>query len=115
MGAPIIVTGQEAATNNDLLNGTRLVSPPSAGLLTMEFQSNLNDATDRFNVTIQLPDGSTPMNGVAVPAGTVGQLDERTLMRYTAFVSAGGHAVVSLVETGTAIVTWRITFSPLVP
>ncbi len=111
-GAPIIVTGSEAATNNDILNATRLVSPPSAGLLTMEFQSDLNVAANNFALTIQLPDGSTPANSISVPAGTVGQLDERTLMRISALVSAGGHAVISLVETGTAIVTWRVTFSP---
>lgn len=109
---PIIVTGQEAATNADVLQASRLQSIASNGLLVIEAQSNLNDATNRFNMDVQMPDGSSPMSAVAVPAGTVGQLDERTKLLFSVFVGVGGHPVIGFVETGAAIVTWRVTFTP---
>jgi len=108
----IIVSGQEAASNADVLQATRLQNVPSNGLLTLECEANLNDASNGFTVDMQLPDGSTPMNGVQVPAGTVGELDERTKLLFSVPVGQGGHTVLGFTETGTAIVTWRVTFSP---
>lgn len=109
---PIVETGQEAATNNNVLQATRLQTVPDNGLLVLECEANLNDASNGFTVSLQLPDGSTPMNGVSVPAGTVGELDDRTKMLYSSIVTQGGHTVLGFVETGTAIVTWRMTFTP---
>jgi len=108
----IIVTGQEAATNADVLQASRLQNMPSNGLLTLECQSDLNVAANNYTVDMQLPDGSTPMNAIQVPAGTVGQLDERTKLLFSVPIGVGGHCVIGFTETGTTIVTWRITFSP---
>lgn len=107
----IVVTGQEAATNADVLQASRLQNAPSNGILVVECQSDLNDATNSFTVSLQLPDGSTPMNAVAVPAGTVGQLDDRTKLLFSTPIGVGGHAVLGFTEVGAAIVTWRATFT----
>lgn len=111
----IIVSGQEAASNTDILQGTRLQSVPSNGMLTFELQASDNDATNNYVVSIQLPDGSTPMNGVRVPgastAGLAGVIDERLDLQASFFVGQGGHCVFSTVETGDSELTWRVTFS----
>lgn len=111
MGAPIVVTGQETATNADILQASRLQAIPGPGLLMFEVQSDLNVAANNYVMSIQMPDSTIPLNGVAVPAGTVGQLDDRTMLRYSVVVESG-HVVFSVVETGTAIFTWRVTYSP---
>lgn len=110
----IYLTGVETGSAPDLLNGTRLSSIPQAGPLTIQMLSNLNNATNRFSVTIQLPDGSVPVDGQFVSAGQEsegalgGQLDSRLLDQWTFTASQGGHFTISVTETGTAIVTWRI-------
>lgn len=113
---PIIVDGQEAASNADVLQGTRLQTAPSDGRLTFEFQASDNDATNRYTVSLQLPDGSTPLNGVRIPAGETaglaGQLDDRRALIISTYIFAGGHVVLSFTETGDAEATWRVTFSP---
>ncbi len=113
MNHVIIEGGQEAASAANVLQAGRLQSLPSAGLFVLECQADLNDQTNSWVVDLQLPDGNTPMNAVPVPAGTVGQLDERTKLLFSVFVNQGGHVVLGFVETGTAIVTWRVTFSPI--
>lgn len=113
MSHVIIETGQEEATAANVLQATRLQSLPSAGLFVLECQADLNVAANNWLVDLLLPDGQTPMNSVSVPAGTVGQLDERTKMLFSAWVNQGGHVVLGFTETGTAIVTWRVTFSPV--
>lgn len=114
-GEVIILQAFTAATVADLLAGTRLQTVPSNGLLTFQFQADLNDATNRFVLTIQLPDGSTPINAQNVSGvnpSLAGVLDERTLDQYSFPIAQGGHCVVTLTETGAAIVTYRIVFSP---
>lgn len=98
------------ATSADILNGTRLNSIPFPGMLTMEFQSNLADATNNFALTIQLPGGEVPVDGQIVPGNNPslgGVLDERTLLRFSFRATQGGHFTISLTESGTAIATWR--------
>jgi len=115
MAGIIIVTGQETATNADMLQGTRLQTVPAGGTLTFEFQNDLNVAASNYSVSIQLPGGETPMNGVAAPAATAslaGVIDERTDLQATFAVTQGGHCVFSGVETGTVIFTWRVTYTP---
>jgi len=111
----ILETNTEAATNTDILSGTRLNAIPYAGTLTFEFQADLNDATNRFAVTIQTPDGDVPVDSQRVPAANPalgGVLDERTLLRMAFRATQGGHFNVSLTETGAALCTWRAVLSP---
>lgn len=114
----IYLTGVEAATNADILLNTRLTSIPYGGSLTIQALSNLNNATNRYSVTIQLPDGSVPVDTQFVSAGQEvegalgGQLDSRLLDQWSFPASQGGHFTISFTETGTAIVTWRVVLRP---
>ncbi len=115
----IYLKGSEAASNTDILNGTRLSSIPYAGGgLTIQAQANLANSTNNFAISIQLPDGSNPVDGQTVSAGQEvegalgGQLDDRLLDQWTFPAPQGGHFTISFVETGAAIVTWRVVLSP---
>ncbi len=114
----IYLTGFEAASNTDILNDTRLSSIPYGGQLTIQALANLNNATNRFTITIQLPDGKVPVDGQRVSAGQEvegalgGQLDSRLLDQWTFPAAQGGHFTVSFTETGTAVVTWRVVLRP---
>jgi len=104
-----------AATDADVLNGTRLNAIPYNGVLTMDFQASLADATNNWVLTIQLPNGDVPLDSQIVPADNPalgGVLDERTLLRLSFPATQGGHFSVSLTESGTAICIWRIVLSP---
>ncbi len=97
-------------TNADILNGTRLNAIPYNGVLTLEFQANLANATNSYALTIQLPGGAVPVDTQIVPGNNPsldGVLDERTLLRMTFPATQGGHFTISLTETGTAIAMWR--------
>jgi hypothetical protein len=99
-----------AATDTDILNGTRLNSIPYNGILTLDFQASLADATNSYVVTIQLPGGDVPLDTQIVPASNPalgGVLDERTLLRLSFPATQGGHFAISLTEAGTAICIWR--------
>lgn len=111
----IFETAIEAATNTDILQGTRLNAIPYGGVLTLEFSANLNDATNFFSVTIQTPDGDVPVDTQRVPGSNpalAGILDERTLVRFAFQATQGGHFNISLTESGTAIAVWRAVLSP---
>lgn len=115
----IYLSGVEAASNADLLNGSRLSSIPYSGaMLTFLCMANLNNATNRFSLTIQLPDGSVPVDGQPVLAGQEvegalgGQLDSRHLMQFSFKAPQGGHFTISFTETGTALVTWAAVLRP---
>lgn len=111
--AQIVLSGQATASDTDLLNGTRLQTVPSGGVMLFEFESDLADATNNFTVSIQLPDGETPVESVLVPAssaGTAGVLNEREKLSLAYPIAQGGHVVVSFAETGAAVLTYRITF-----
>jgi hypothetical protein len=116
MRAPIILSDQEAASNTDILQGTRLQTVPAGGFLTFELQASDNDATNNFAVSVQMPGGDTPMNGTRIPCGNstglAGVIDERTNLTATFPIQQGGHAVFSCTETGTAELTWRVTYTP---
>ena len=116
MRAPIILSDQEAATNTDILQGTRLQTVPAGGYLTFELQASDNDATNNFTASVQMPGGDTPMNGTRIPCGNstglAGVIDERTNLTATFPIAQGGHAVFSCTETGTAELTWRVTYTP---
>lgn len=114
----IYLTGVEVATDADILLNTRLSSLPYGGSLTIQCLANLNNATNRFSITIQLPDGKVPVDAQFVNAGQEvegalgGQLDSRLLDQWTFPATQGGHFTISLTETGTAICTWRVVLRP---
>jgi len=115
MGSPIILLSQEAASNTDVLQGTRLQSLPNNGILTFELQGSVATPTNNHAVTIQLPSGSTPVNSATVPAdgtGTVGIIDDRLSLKFRFRVTQGGHCVFGTVLTGTSTLTWRTVFYP---
>lgn len=111
----IILSGLEAASNADILNNTRLQTVPEAGLLTFELQASDNVAANSMAVSIQMPGGDTPMNGVLIPggetAGLAGILNTRNQLTASFAIGAGGHCVFSVVEVGDTELTWRITYS----
>lgn len=111
----IFETGIEAATDTDILSGTRLNAVPYRGILTFDVQCQFNDATNSFAVTIQLPNGDVPVDAQRVPGtnpALAGVLDERQLARFVFPATVGGHFNISLTETGTAVCTWRAVLSP---
>ena len=117
MSGTIILSGQEAASNTDILQGTRLQTVSAGGLLTFELQAADNDATNNYTVSVQMPGGDTPMNATRIPCGNstglAGVIDDRTSLKATFPISQGGHCVFSTTETGDSELTWRITFTPL--
>lgn len=116
MAGPIILSGQEAADNSDILQGTRLQTVPRGGFLTFELQASDNDATNNYTVTVQMPGGDTPMNATRIPCGNTsglaGVIDERTNLTATFPITQSGHAVFSCDETGDAELSWRVTYTP---
>lgn len=115
MTTTIIVAGLEAASNTNILQGTRLQTVPKTGVLTFELQASDSDATNFYTVTIQMPGGDTPLNVVRIPCGNstglAGVIDSRVDLQASFVISQGGHCVFSCVETGDAEMVWRITYS----
>lgn len=116
MAGTIILSGQEAATNADILQGTRLQTVPSAGYLLFELQASDNDGTNNMTVSIQMPNGDTPMNATRIPCGNAtglaGVIDDRTALRARFRIAQGGHCVFSCTETADTELTWRVTYQP---
>ena len=109
----IVESALITATTTDILQGTRLQTVPRNGVLTFELSADSADGTNNYTATIQLPNGDTPLNGVLVPAsGTVGLLDDRNKLQATFPTGQGGHAVLSVSETGAASLIYRVTFTP---
>lgn len=116
MAGIIILSGQEAASNTDILQGTRLQTVPQGGILTFEMQAADNDATNNYTVSVQMPGGDTPMNATRIPCGNstglAGVIDERTNLTASFAIQQGGHSVFSCTETGDTELTWRCTYTP---
>lgn len=113
----IYLTGFEAGTNTDILNDTRLTSLPHSGALTIQCLANLNNATNGYTITIQLPDGSVPVDAQRVSADNAdgvlgGILDSRRLDQWSYPATQGGHFTISFTESGAALVTWRVVLRP---
>lgn len=110
----IIESSQEAASNTDILNGTRLATAPAAGVLTLTLQASDNDATNNYTATVQLPNGDTPMNTVRIPcgrtAGLAGNLNDNDALQVEFAVQQGGQVLFSCAETGDAELSWRAVF-----
>lgn len=110
----IVESYHVVGTTGDILAApSRLAAIPYNGNLILEFQATVNDTSNYMRVTVQTPDGATPVEDVRIPAGaTAGGMnadDKYTLMFP---VSQGGHVLVQLTETGTAICNVRATLSP---
>lgn len=106
---PIIEIDSIVATDADILAGTRLLSIPYNGLLTLYFSSDLNVAANHWNLTIQLPGGDVPVDNQLVLGNALaiaGVLDDRTTMKFSYPAPQGGQFHISLTETGAAIATW---------
>jgi len=112
---PIILSSNEVATNADILQGTRLQTVPQGGVLTFELQAVLASPANNFVVSIQMPNGDTPLNNVLVPGcnpSLDGVIDERQNLTVSFPISQGGHCVFSATETGSSQLTWRVTYTP---
>lgn len=108
----VTVTGFEAATNADVLNGTRLVTIET-GRVTVEMQAADNVAANHYTVSLTLPDGSAPLLDMLVPggatAGLAGILDSRLSYSATFRVTKAGHMTLSVTEVGDTEMFWRVT------
>lgn len=99
-----------SASNTDVLSGGRLNAIPFNGILTLQFQADLADATNNYSLTVQLPGGGVPIDGQLVPGTTtvdIGILDDRQLLQMSFKARQGGHFTVVLTESGTAVCIWR--------
>lgn len=111
---PIILSSVEAASNADILQGTRLQTVPAGGVLTFELQADQN-SSNNYTVSVQMPNGDTPLNNVRVPScnpGLSGVIDERQNLTVSFPIMQGGHCVFSCTESGAANLAWRVTYTP---
>ncbi|MCP4282631.1 MAG: hypothetical protein GY776_21870 [Alteromonas sp.] len=112
---PIILSSTEGSTNSDILQGTRLQTVPAGGVMTFELQSNANSPSNNCAVSIQMPNGDTPLNSVRVPSSNPaleGAIDERQNLTVSFPIMQGGHCVFSSTETGNSVLSWRVTYTP---
>jgi len=103
------------ATNTDILSVGRLNAIPYNGTLTLRFLADLATAAANYVLTIQKPGGDVPIDGqlvVASSSGADGVMDERELMQFTFQATQGGHFIVSLTETGTAVCMFQAILRP---
>lgn len=109
----ITVSGLEAATNTDVLNGTRLVTC-GVGKIKVEVGASDNVAANSYTCSLTLPDGDAPWLDVLVPqggatAGVAGVMDDRLAMVGVFDITKDGHVTLSFTETGDTEVYWRVT------
>jgi len=111
---PIILSGQIAATNADILNGTRLATAPYPGIMTFKYASTVAlDGTNDYSVSIMLPGGEVPIDRQLAPlAAGDGNLDDRLALVISFFIQQGGQVLFSATETGTAVFTYLVRFAP---
>lgn len=111
----IIEAGLVTATNADLMSGGRLNAIPYNGTLTMQFLADLSDASNHWDLTIQKPNGDVPIDQQQVPGANpalAGVIDSRQMLELSFQATQGGHFVVSLTETGTAVLSYRFILRP---
>lgn len=104
-----------AATNADVLAGGRLNAIPYNGTLTLRFLADLGDVSNFYALTIQTPNGDVPVDAQTVWASASGvdmDMDDRNVMQFSLPASIGGHFVVSLTETGTAVCAFVAVLRP---
>jgi len=105
---PLVISGQELASNTDIFNGTRFATIPYNGILTFKMSVDVwVSGTTSYAITISLPGDSVPIESTEVPAnGTGGVLDDRLALIVSYYVSQGGKVLFSGVEVGTCIFSW---------
>lgn len=116
MNQIITLSSVITATDTDVLNNTRLQTAPQNGVISIEANADLNNATNNFVISVQLPDGSTPFEAIAVPGTNPslgGVIDDLQKLSADFPIAQGGHLVINLTETGAAICTFRVTFTPI--
>ncbi len=104
-----------SATNTDVLSTGRLNSIPYAGRLTLCFLADLADATNFYTLTLQKPNGDVPVDAQVVSASSSAAdlvMDDREWLMMTFDAFQGGHFVVSLTESGTAVCGFRAVLRP---
>lgn len=104
-----------SATNTDVLSVGRLNAIPYNGQLTLRFLADLGTAAANFSLTLQKPNGDVPVQSQQVNANgaaVVGVMDEREVLQFTFQATQGGHFVVSLTETGTAVCLFQAILRP---
>lgn len=104
-----------SATNTDILSVGRLNSLPYNGSITFRFLADLGTAAANYMLTLQKPGGDVPIDNQLVVASGSGAdmvMDERELMQFTFVAVQGGHFVVSLTETGTAVCAFQAILRP---
>jgi hypothetical protein len=115
MAGVIVLSDLESATNTDILQGTRLQTVPAGGFLTFEMLADTNIPANHATVSIQMPNGDTPLNNVRIPGANPAQsgvIDDRQKLMITLPIAQGGHTVFSVEETGTIAFAWRVTYTP---
>ncbi len=116
MAQVIIESGIEAASNTDVLAGGRLTTVPDNGLLTFEFLNQLADATNSGTISINLPNGDVPVQAQLLPGANpalAGVIDDRQKFMASFPIQQGGKCLLVYTETGTTVMAWRVTFTPL--
>jgi len=110
----IVETYRLTASNSDILAApSRLASIPYGGFLTLEFQASVNDGTNNYAITVQLPDGTTPIENVGIPKGTVaGQINSDDKYSVTFPIDVGGHCLVGATLSGSGQLEVRATLMP---
>ncbi len=104
-----------SATNTDVLAGGRLNAIPYNGKLTLRFLADVGSAAAFYALTLQLPNGDVPVDSQVVPASGSALdmvMDDRELLQFTFDAFQGGHFVVSLTETGTAVCAFQAILRP---
>jgi hypothetical protein len=113
MAGVIVLSDLETTTNADILSGTRLQTVPAGGFLTFEVQASASGTTNYVTISVQLPNGDTPLNNVRVPVGaTANAINNNDKMMITLPVQQGGHTVFSSNKVGASDLVWRVTYSP---
>ena len=111
----ILLSDIVTASVTDILDGTRLSAIPYNGTLTIEAIADNNDATNAYDITVQLPNGDVPVDVQRVPAqrdGKAGCLNSDDLLRMSFPAPQGGHFTIAFTETGTAVAVWRVVLTP---
>lgn len=108
----IQVAGFEAATNTDVLNGTRLVTVGLGSIVVQAIAAD-NVAANNYTMSLTLPGGEAPLLDVLVPggatAGLAGVMDDRVCYTGTFRIIKEGHVTLSFTETGDTEVYWTVT------
>lgn len=101
-------TYQLAASDADVLaSPSRLAAIPGDGQLTIEMSATDCELTNNGQVTLLMPDGSTPFENLLIPQNGYSTADsvihDQTALQISVTVEQGGHVLLSYTETGTVL------------